>query len=486
MPIVETSQGACLFGVARCDITPPVGIYHRMWGASTHDRSTGVHRPLSATATVFGDLLAEPAAESTNRVILVAIDHCLLWQKEMDDLLAGVARAAEVALPQLYITFSHTHAAGLMGRERALLPGGELVGPYLDELALRIGGIVRQAIKDIEPAWIVFGKGRCDLAAHRDLFDEATQQIVCGFNPEGPTDDTVLVARVTSASTGQTKAVLVNYACHPTSLGWQNTLISPDYPGAMREVVEQVVHAPCVFLQGASGDLGPREGYSDDPDVADRNGRQLGYAALSALEALPPAKTTFAYSGALVSGATLGIWRHVPMEHQRDEACRRWRLRSWNIRLPLRKDLPSPEETRRELQEWRSREESAHARGDLEAASNCRAQVERMTRRLVKLADLPANGQFVLPLMLWQTGDAFWLLLEAEYYHWFQRELRERHADVPIVIATLTNGWRPSYLAPADAYGRGIYQEQVSLLAPGALERVLEEVDAAITDWREH
>ena len=33
-------------------------------------------------------------------------------------------------------------------------------------------------------------------------------------------------------------AVVVNYACHPTTLAWQNTLISPDYPGALRELVE--------------------------------------------------------------------------------------------------------------------------------------------------------------------------------------------------------------------------------------------------------
>ena len=73
---------------------------------------------------------------------------------------------------------------------------------------------------------------------------------------------------------------LVNYACHPTTLAWENTLISPDYVGAMREVVEQHTGAPCLFLQGASGDLGPREGFVGDTAVADRNGRQLGFAAL--------------------------------------------------------------------------------------------------------------------------------------------------------------------------------------------------------------
>ena len=49
MTHVDSPENICRAGVARCDITPPVGIYHRMWGAALHDRSTGVHRPLTAT-----------------------------------------------------------------------------------------------------------------------------------------------------------------------------------------------------------------------------------------------------------------------------------------------------------------------------------------------------------------------------------------------------------------------------------------------------
>ena len=53
MPHVDTPQSRCRQGVAKCDITPPVGIYHRMWGAATHERAAGVHRPLTATVVVF-------------------------------------------------------------------------------------------------------------------------------------------------------------------------------------------------------------------------------------------------------------------------------------------------------------------------------------------------------------------------------------------------------------------------------------------------
>src|SRR4029450_10551159 len=59
----------CAFGVARRDVTPPVGIYARSWGAATHDVAEGVHQPLTATAAVFASL-----AEHLPTLALVALD----------------------------------------------------------------------------------------------------------------------------------------------------------------------------------------------------------------------------------------------------------------------------------------------------------------------------------------------------------------------------------------------------------------------------
>ena len=56
MTRVDTPQTRCRAAFARADITPPVGLYHRMWGAAPHDQSTGVHRPLTATALWLGSL----------------------------------------------------------------------------------------------------------------------------------------------------------------------------------------------------------------------------------------------------------------------------------------------------------------------------------------------------------------------------------------------------------------------------------------------
>ena len=176
---------------------------------------------------------------------------------------------------------------------------------------------------------------------------------------------------------GETLGTVVNYACHPTTLAWENTLISPDYVGAMREVVERDTGAPCLFLQGASGDLGPRDGYVGDTAVADRNGRQLGFAALSALEALPPPGTCFEYAGPVVSGAILGTWKHSAASAERATAVATWKSRRFVVELPYRLDLPTADATQAELAKWEAEEATARAANDTARVSECRARRSR-------------------------------------------------------------------------------------------------------------
>src|SRR6202012_5293652 len=106
---------------------------------------------------------------------------------------------------------------------------------------------------------------------------------------------------------------------------------------AMRETVESATGgAPCMFLQGASGDLGPRDGFVGDVTPADHNGRQLGYSALAAIEALPQPGTKFVYSGPVSSGATLATWKHEPLEGESLAATEVWRREDFTIALDYR------------------------------------------------------------------------------------------------------------------------------------------------------
>ena len=474
MPSFKTPLSVCRFGLATRDITPPVGIYHRMWGAASHDRSEGVHRPLTATALVF-----RPLEDDAQQQVIVELDHCLLLAADMNRLLDRVSDETGVAHDQLLVTFSHTHAAGLMDSKRGDLPGGDMIPPYLEKLAEAVVEAVREALDALQPVTISYGWGSCSLAANRDFWDAENELFVCGFNPDEPADGTVLVARVTDAA-GKTTATLINYACHPTTLAWDNRLISPDFPGAMREIVEQATGAPCVFLQGASGDLGPREGFVGDVAVADRNGRQLGYAALSAIESLPPPRTKMQYDGPVISGATIGAWHHESLSEGELAAGETWEVRRSTVDLPYREGMPDIAETRKQLKHWQSEEESARRVGKMDAAADARAMVERMNRWLARLASLPAGDEFPLPVTLLRMGDAIWLAVEGEPYNLLQRSLRERFAGTPIVVMVLANGSRSWYLPPHATYGKGIYQESMANLAPGCLERLIEQLEARI------
>jgi hypothetical protein len=487
-----------------------------MWGAAVHDRSEGVHRPLTATALVFQEdifcrnranasggathlvhplygekrpkfrhsmRLLVPADKLANnsgsmstdcpRQVLLAIDHCLFGAEEVRLVLRKVIDGAHLQEASVQLVFSHTHAAGLLNLDRVDLPGGDLIPGYLDSLGDTLSRLTLEAIESVQRVTIEYTTGRCNLAAHRDLYDSTSGQWACGYNPDGPTDDTVLVARVVSEAR-EPLATIVNYACHPTTLAWDNRLISPDFPGAMREIVERATSVPCVFLQGAAGDLGPMHGYVGDPGVADRNGRQLGYAVLSAWESMGPPCTAYAYAGPVVSGATIGTWHYVPLDPEQAAAASTWHCNAEAISLPLRGDLPDSEHVRQEWSELLRQEQQAANSGNAARARELRALVERHKRMLGRLACLPKNDQYPYQATVWRMGDAVWIAASGEPYNLLQRELRGRFPATPIVIATIANGWGPSYLPTAGTYGKGIYQESIAVLAQGSLEQLID------------
>ena len=473
---IQFPQSRVNFGVRQIDITPPVGIYHRMWGAAKHDQATGIHRPLKATL-----LTLSPSEDDSleNTIAMVGLDHCLFWFEEMSQFLTTVAERSQISPERIRVFFSHTHAAGLMGFERIDMPGGDLIVDYLSATAGAVGDAIRVAFNNREEGHIVYGTSHCSLAQNRDYFDAERDEFVCGFNPESTADDTVVIGRITDAQ-GQMRMSLVNYACHPTTLAWDNTLISPDFVGAMRETIEESTSAPCLFLQGASGDVGPRDGFVGDPEVADRNGRQLGYAVLSGLESIPSPELDFSYAGAVVSGATIGTWEWTKFSSRRSIEIAAFRLQESIAELPYRQDLPQRVELEKQDAEWSARESDARAKGDDQAAQDARAMRERIRRRLTRVAHLDPSCPHPYPVWLCRTGDAVWMALDGEHYNVLQTELRRRFPNQVLIIGTLANGSRSWYLPDKNSYGKGLDQETASVLAKGALEELIAELEVQI------
>lgn len=478
MERLEFPQTHCLASLVQCDITPPDGIFHRMWGAAQHDRATGVHRPLLATL-----LWLEPrSGDAQSALVVIALDHCILDNSDIERIQIAVADAVSLETEQVLVTLSHTHGAGLMSRSREKDPGGELIGPYLDEMTSQLALLAREALESRQSVTIQYTYGRCELAAHRDYWDSENNRFVCGFHPDGPADDTLLVGRLVDEA-GICVGTLVNYACHPTTLAWENTQISPDYPGALRETLMKQTGAPCLFLLGACGDLGPRDGYVGDPEVADRNGRQVAFAALAAIESLPPPRTSYVYQGPVVSGTWIGTWEFEPLNEEADEAQAHWHSAQQSIDLPYRVELPDREATLRERNEWQQQEARARKAGDDALAADCRAQAEQATRTLWRLNSLPAGRTFPLPVTVAQLGQSAWVFVAGEHYQEFQQELRQRFAHLPLVVVTVTNGWQPGYVPPARTYGYEIYQEQIAVVGAGSAEVLVEQITRQLSEW---
>jgi len=456
---ITHSYTRCSFGVATRDVTPPAEIYARTWGAATHEVAEGVHRPLAATAAVFAPIAGDGPA-----LALVALDiGWFQYAPDEQELRAAIGRRAGLDEAALLISMSHTHAGANVNSQLVDKPGVELIQPYLDHLAEQIGAAILEAQAALAPAWVTYGYGRSTLAANRDLWDAAANRFACGYNPDGPADDTLLVARVTDDA-GEPRATLFNYACHPTTLAWQNRLLSPDYIGAAREVMERAFGCPALFFQGASGELGPRDDYVGETAVADRNGRQLGYAAAAALESLPPPGTRFVYTGIVASGANLGTWEYQPCEPDQLWASEQLMARMSRVEL-------------------RRKEEIGVVESLAGASSDSGQEQEKALRRRFLSLALGDDPVYAMPVWTWRLGGALLVAVPNEPYSMFQVELRRRFAGTPVLVLGVTNG-TTGYLSPEQTYGTGLYQEQQSPFAPGCLEQSIEFAADALHELR--
>ena len=112
------------FGIARADITPPVGVYSRCWGAAAHDTADSIHRPLQLTVLVLS---------SHDDDELILIDADLGWWKTpgvYQKFAAHLLEAVQVPTDWLIFALTHTHAGPPLMDPDEDLPGSDLLGPW--------------------------------------------------------------------------------------------------------------------------------------------------------------------------------------------------------------------------------------------------------------------------------------------------------------------------------------------------------------------
>lgn len=441
-----SSNLAARFGVAMRDITPPIGIYSRNWGASSFDQAIGVHQPLLMHCLcVVG---------SDTRTVLITAD--LGWWKNADDELKirlALLKHFQLEASQVIFALSHTHAGPSICANDVNQPGGELIPAYLEFILEQAILCVEEGFEHLFQGEMNWSYGVCDLACNRDL--KVGDEYLIGYNPLGEPDRTLLVGQVVD-NTGLLRAVICNYACHPTSFAHENDLISPDYVGEMRNTVERETGVPCLFLQGASGDLAPKKQYVKDPAYVEANGRQLGYAVLSTLVQHNKPGTNWVFDKSLISGAPLACWTL-----RREALDIDLKPRLIEVEVPY-KNLPSPEAIYEEYE-----------------SCTDRVLKDRLWRKYNTRKSIGDRQRALIPVWLWKWGNAVIVAQANEAYSLFQVAVREAFPNHCIAFINIANGY-VGYLAPKELYDKDIYAVWQSPYASGSLELLIEETKIGI------
>ena len=436
-------------GTGRADITPPVGIAHVNWGARVHDRAEGIDLTLWATVLLLdaGDV----------RAAIVDLDTLLIPTADCTRLRALVAETIGTTLERVRLSFTHTHAGPPWSESRAGgqpgLPGMELVPAQRARTTDAIVAAARGAAAALRPARVASAHGTSDVSVNRRL-KLPGGRVVVGRNPDGETDPTTTVIRIDDAD-GRALATIVGYGTHPIVLAHENRLISPDWPGTTKRVVESLVGGTCLVLQGCAGDQMPREALTGDVAAAARMGRLIGLDAARVALALETRPVTKRFDRVVESGAPLGIFADEALPERPAPLA----VLSRKIALPVRDYGPvealAAESDRRQAA-MRGLDKATATQAEI-ASTNAMAKRAAMDAQWAKFS--AGRREVEVELQAIRLGDAALVGVPLEPFARIGARVRAASPFAVTQLAGYSNGWE-GYVPVAEAFAEGGYEAE--------------------------
>lgn len=186
-----------------------------------------------------------------NIVVIVGIDIISLPGRFLNEIKDEIYKLFTIPPSAVFINISHTHFAPVVQDWR---PWKEYHRPdYVYLYSTIKNGIlsaVTNAVKSTQPAELSFGRGETDIGYNRSLKG----------HPE-LYDNDVDVIKINYLK-NKSEEYLFMAACHPvfSTAGKLHYTISANYPGVARKLVEERTGASnSIFLQGAAGDINPKD-----------------------------------------------------------------------------------------------------------------------------------------------------------------------------------------------------------------------------------
>lgn len=379
-------------GVALRDITPAVGLM--MTGfAARQSPATGAHDALTARALVVND------------TALVILDVLGLTQDSCRRIVEGAGLSPERVIVQA----THTHGGP------ATMPGRLWSVPDADYLAQ----LEAQAAAALRAAWEARVPARLTLAVGQNARIGRNRR-----HQDGVTDPHLSLVRV-EAETGETLAMLANYACHPVVLAADNLLWTADFPHFLREALEAATPgALALFATGFTGDV--NTGHSAQASISREANPARSFARAAEIGA------ALAQDLLAAPAQPLGAEIYAGMA----------RLPCHYAPRPAEQDLAKL---------------SAAWQAEYPTADPIRQSLLQIWQDWAKAHPAPRQGHIDLPVWVLNWGGALLIGLPGEIFAQTALDLRAALAPAPVLPLGFS-GDNPGYIPAAAEYAFGGYE----------------------------
>ena len=405
-------------GVANTDITPPLGT--PMPGYYFERLATNVHDKLYAKALLFSD-----GEQSTAIVIL---DMASADQGACEIARARISQDLDIPYDHIIISATHTHT------------GIQVNDSNREWMASKIYDAVKIASQSMVPVNLEYGTGKEEgLSFHRRfMMKDGTVKFNPGIlnpdivRPMGPIDPEVVILKVEQVN-GKVLAVLVNFAIHLDTIG--GTEISADFPAFLAEVIKTVYgpQTEVIFGLGTCGNINHINVSKEDKEEGFETAERIGYALAS---------TVIKEDPALESAAS----KTLQVGHQKVE-------------------LAIPQYTKEEIKQA---EINAKKTSDLHASTPEIREAMKILRVQKK------QGQpFQVEVQTVGLDDLAIVALPGEVFVELGLAIKKQSTFKHTMILTLSNN-KLGYVPNADAFQYGAYEVEVSNIAEGEGEKLVE------------
>ena len=145
---------------------------------------------------------------------------------------------------------------------------------YIVWMANKITQMVGKLFKDLKP---------CKMAWKKEKFNP--DLVLNRRWPKKKTKPDLGVISFKSLNEGSIIGIIINYACHPTSLSFMNNKLSADYPGRIVSKIEAMTNnsIKSMYINGPSGDLNPITTSGTNYEIIDED-KTLTYNQLGTYE----------------------------------------------------------------------------------------------------------------------------------------------------------------------------------------------------------